>query len=72
MGAAVENQRVDKSVSEFDAAVRSKREELLGHVKSNLQDISSCEKKFYHNDDWYNRYGFMYYQFMIAQYANLP
>ncbi len=72
MGAAAENQSVDQTVAEFDAAVRSKREELLDHVKSNLQDISTCEKKFYQNDDWYNRYGFMYYQFMLAQYANLP
>jgi hypothetical protein len=72
LGAQTEIQKVDASVAEFDTAARSKREELIGKVKSNLQDISACEKKFYKNDDWYNRYGFMYYQFMIAQYSNVP
>ncbi|MEP6940383.1 MAG: hypothetical protein ABI846_11515 [Rudaea sp.] len=72
MQAVATNQDVDKTVSDFNSAVRSKREELLGKVKGELQEISACEKQFYKNDDWYNRYGFMYYQFMLAQYANLP
>lgn len=71
MGAQAEIQKVDASLSDFKAAARSKRDELLEHAKANLKAISACEKTFYKNDDWYNRYGFMYYQFLISQYSVL-
>ncbi|TJY59862.1 hypothetical protein E4T66_11815 [Sinimarinibacterium sp. CAU 1509] len=67
--ASIENQKVDGALSDFDSQVRRKNEELLAKLQGNLQEIASCEAKFYKNDDWYNRYGFIYYQFMLARYS---
>ncbi len=68
LGAQVETIKVNSAVSEFDQVVRKKNTELLGVLKGNLQEVSSCEAKYYKNDDWYDRYGYIYYQFMVAHY----
>lgn len=68
IGAMVEAQKVDEAVDSFDAVVRSKNAELLAKLQQNLREVSACEAKFYKNEDWYDRYGYMYYQFMTAHY----
>lgn len=68
IGAMVEAQKIDESVDAFDAVVRSKNAELLAKLQQNLREVSACEAKFYKNEDWYDRYGYMYYQFMSAHY----
>ncbi len=69
MGAQAEVNKVNESLSGFDEAVRSKNSELLGKLEGNLREVGICEAKYYKNDDWYDRYGYMYYQFMQAHYA---
>ena len=51
-----------------DGVVRRKNAELLARLQSELKGVSTCEAKYYKNDDWYDRYGYMYYQFMVAHY----
>ena len=69
LGAQVEADKVDASLAGFDKVVRDKNVELLGKLEENLREVSMCEAKFYRNDDWYDRYGYTYYQFMLAQYG---
>ncbi len=68
IGAQVEAQEIDKSLAEFDQVVRRKNTEILGNLEKNLREVAVCEAKFYKNDDWFDRYGFTYYQFMLAHY----
>ena len=49
--------------------VRRKNAELLARLQSELKGVSTCEAKYYKNDDWYDRYGYIYYQFMVAHYG---
>lgn len=69
MGAVVEVDKVDDALLEFDKVVRKKNAELLGKLEKNLREVAVCEAKFYKNDDWFDRYGYTYYQFMISQYS---
>lgn len=69
LGASAENIKVDKALDDFDNIVKAKNKELLAKLEGNLKEISACEAKFYQNDDWYNRYGFTYYQFMLSNYG---
>jgi len=68
MGAAAEADKVDESLKNFDQVVRNKNLELLEKLQSNLKEVAKCEAKFYKTEDWYDRYGYMYYQFMYAHY----
>ncbi|MEP6908308.1 MAG: hypothetical protein ABI858_10070, partial [Pseudoxanthomonas sp.] len=68
LGAQVETIKVNNAVSDFDQVVRNKNAELLDVLKGNLQEVSACEATYYKNDDWYDRYGYVYYQFMVAHY----
>ena len=69
LGASAENIKVDKALDDFDNIVKAKNKELLAKLEVNLKEISACEATFYKNDDWYNRYGFTYYQFMLSNYG---
>ena len=69
MGAAVESRKVDKSLEAFDSTVREKNKELLAKLETNLRELGRCEAEFYKNEDWFARYGFIYYQFMLARYS---
>ena len=67
-GAQHEAMQIDKVVAGFDQVVRKKNTELLGKLEKNLREVGVCEAQFYKNDDWFDRYGFTYYQFMLAHY----
>lgn len=69
LGATHENIKIDKALADFDDVVKAKNKELLAKLEGNLKEISACEAQFYKNDDWYNRYGFTYYQFMLSSYG---
>jgi hypothetical protein len=67
--AAVQSRSVDQSLDAFDETVRAKNAELLGKLQDDLHELAACEAKYYGNDEWYARYGELYYQFMQARYA---
>lgn len=66
--ASVETFKTEASLKDFDEKVKAKNQQLLENVQKGLQAIGACEAQFYKTDDWYNRYGFMYYQFILARY----
>jgi hypothetical protein len=42
--------------------------DLIKQLRVALADVAACEQAAYHNASWYDRYGFMYYEFMAARY----
>ena len=42
--------------------------ELMALLQKTLQRIAACEEKVFDNKSWYERFGFMYYEFMAAFY----
>ena len=41
---------------------------LLGELQAALRKIEACEAKTYGTPAWYERFGYMYYEFMAARY----
>ncbi len=64
-----ERRKIEQSFKGFKTAYESKYRELMGKLQEALLDVSACEKSVYNESDWFNRYGFMYYQFMESRYA---
>ena len=50
----------------FQATSVAKYEEIIGGLHEALLQLAACEEEFYGEEDWYHRYGFIYYQFMAA------
>lgn len=69
IGAAVETRNVNESVKEFDKVVRNKNAELLARLQGELMEVNTCEATYYGTNDWYDRFGYMYLQFMQANYG---
>lgn len=71
MGLAWQAERVgiQKSVDSLGKTYDGKYNELLGTLKSALEDISACEAKHFNTPDWYNRFGFMYHDFLASRYS---
>lgn len=67
--AAAQIRKTQEAVAAFDAQVKAKREEIMGKLKGALQKIGQCEAEFYDTPDWYDRFGFIYYQFMDTKYS---
>jgi hypothetical protein len=65
---AQEKEKVRESETNFNASYDAKYAELLATLKADLQAIAACEEKVFGERGWYDRYGFMYYQFMAATY----
>jgi hypothetical protein len=64
-----QRQRIMGSFKQFKQAYKSKYEELLGRLDQALHKIGECEARYFGDEDWYNRYGFMFQSFMAMHYA---
>jgi hypothetical protein len=64
-----ERRKIEASFKKFQDIYDKKYHELMGKLQEALMDVNACEKSAYNETDWFNRYGFMYYQFMEARYA---
>lgn len=45
-----------------------KYEGYMRELLEGLQELSNCEKQYFGEDDWYSRYGFIYYTYMQDRY----
>lgn len=63
-----EKTKIHATEESFNKSYDAKYEELLGTLKSNLLGIAACESEVFGNDAWYDRFGFMYEQFMAEAY----
>jgi hypothetical protein len=60
--------KLEKKYKQFEASVDAKYKELMAELKGSLQQIAGCEEKVYGEVGWFDRYGFIYYQFMGDRY----
>ncbi|MCD6660399.1 MAG: hypothetical protein LT105_09570, partial [Lentimicrobium sp.] len=59
--------KIENSVKELQAAYDSKLAELLAKLQQSLMEMAVCEEQF-GTPDWYDRYGYMYYEFVAEKY----
>jgi hypothetical protein len=69
-GLAWQNQRkvIEAQQKRLDDAYDNKRPELMDALRESLEGIAQCEEQYFQNPDWYNRFAFMYYQFIDQKY----
>jgi hypothetical protein len=58
---------IEGSVRKLESAYDSKYAELIQKLRSAMIDMSICEARF-GLEDWYDRFGFVYYEFMKDRY----
>lgn len=63
-----ERQKIEASHASFGKQYSAKYHELIGYLENSLNKIGQCEARYFRNDDWYDRYGFMYYSYMADRY----
>ncbi len=63
-----EKTKIRASEASFNNSYDAKYEELLATLKNNLLGIAACEEKIFNNPSWYDRFGFMYLNFMAEAY----
>lgn len=61
--------RIRASLGQFDAAYDRKIADMLAVVQRTLRELAVCEKRFYNTLDWYERYGFIYFEFLQARFT---
>ncbi len=54
----------DKMGNTYD----EKYEGYMRELQEGLQEVAACEKQYFDEDDWYSRYGFIYYTYMQDRY----
>jgi len=63
-----ERVKLERTYKQFEASYDRKYEELLHELRASLEQIAACEEDVYGEKGWYNRFGFIYYQFMADRY----
>jgi len=59
---------IEESMKSFQQTSERKYEEIIGDLHGALQEVAVCEEEHYDEQDWYNRFGFIYYTFMAERY----
>lgn len=58
---------IEEPYAEFKQISNQKHKALMDAIQKDLQDVSECEAKLGERD-WYQKFGFMYYEFLYAAY----
>lgn len=71
-GLAWQRQRkeISDSYTKFKAAYDAKYKELMTALVDSMNDVAACEAKN-GNPDWFQRFGFMYVEFMAEKYKRV-
>jgi len=64
-----QREKIMRSFKQFTAVYNNKHQELLGRLEKVLREIGECERQYFGDADWYNRYGFIFHSFMSLHYA---
>ena len=59
---------VEQERANFNRGTREKYNALVESMQRALRQVGTCEQEHFHNPDWYNRYGFMYFNFIKEAY----
>jgi hypothetical protein len=68
LGWQPERTKIEQALQSFEKAYDAKYHELMGLLEAALKDIGQCEAKHFGVNDWYSRFGFIYYTFMADRY----
>jgi hypothetical protein len=60
--------KIEEGEQVFYQAYDKKYSELTQSLEQSLKSISECEDKYFNEKNWYDRFGFIYYQFMADRY----
>jgi hypothetical protein len=60
---------VEQGKESFLRSSRAKYDALVQNMRRALDMVDQCERQNFNNPDWYNRYGFMYFNFIKEAYA---
>jgi hypothetical protein len=63
-----EKTKIRASEQTFNESYDLKYAELLATLQTNLFGIAACEEQIFGNESWFDRFGFMYQQFMAVAY----
>ncbi len=63
-----ERRKIEQSLRNLDASYDQKYNELVGVLQTAVQHVGQCEAQHFGEADWYNRYGFIYFNFMSDRY----
>jgi hypothetical protein len=63
-----ERRSIMQYFEKFERTHEEKRQGMMQGLRVALDEIATCEATYFDNPDWFNRYGFIYYQFMEARY----
>jgi hypothetical protein len=63
-----ERVELERSYQRFEGTYDDKYAELLDELRGSLEQIAQCEEEVYGEEDWFNRFGFIYFQFMADRY----
>lgn len=63
-----ERKQIEDQFEKMNRTYDEKYEAYMRELLEGLQDLSACEKQYFDQDDWYNRYGFIYYTYMQDRY----
>ncbi len=56
---------IEEPYAQFKQTANQKHKDVMAAIQKDLQDISVCEAKL-GEPDWYQKFGFMYYEFLYA------
>ncbi len=59
--------KIETSVKDMEKAYDLKYTELIGQLQESLFELAVCEEQF-GTRDWYDRYGYMFYEFVKEKY----
>lgn len=61
---------VNKSLDELRATYARRYRDFITALERNLRELGECEARFYGQDDWYDRFGYLFLAFMEAKYEH--
>jgi hypothetical protein len=64
--------QIEEAVAKLKQTYTTKAAQYLGNLQGALQELGQCEAQHYGETDWYQRYGWIYHNFMKAKYAAPP
>ena len=64
--------QIKEAVESLQKTYVNKAGQYLSNLDEALHDLGKCEAKYYSEDDWYQRYGWIYLNFMKSKYASKP
>ncbi|MCF7221429.1 hypothetical protein [Marilutibacter chinensis] len=64
--------QIEQAVAKLKKTYTSKAGQYLDGLESSLKALGECEARHYGEEDWYQRHGWLYHNFMQAKYGTPP